>query len=236
MKNLLASLLLLGATVANAGAGADDTVILYQLTGAIQCGDIDGAPPEKAADLLRAQGVRVTGAERRRLPIAVPDGCGAPTGEANLIEVSKPDWASFSAKTPDAGGYGLWVYDQETILVYQYDGTLQCGMGQEIALETTADLLASVGIKVVSSRKGSDGLSHIAVCGAATGAINVHEIPIEALPAARELGFRVLVTRGMAQQIKPRTPSSRMSAMSGVQSRAMPRSDATTQDSIPLLW
>lgn len=228
MKKLITSLLLAFA----AAISANDTVTLYQLTGAIQCGDTEGIPMEQAADLLRAQGVRVIRTERRQLPIAIPVRCGAPTGEANLIQVSMPDWATFSAKTPDAGGYGVWVYDQETVQIFQYDGTLQCGTGQEIALETTAEVLASVGINVISSRKGTDGLSHIAICGAATGSINVHEIPTESLAAARELGFRVLVTRDMAQQIKPRTQSSRMTV---VHTRSMPMSKAQ-QGAIPLLW
>jgi len=221
--------LLLASTIA---AGANDTVTLYQFTGAIQCGDTAGIPMEQAADLLRAEGVRVISTERRQLPIVIPVRCGAPTGEANLIQVSQPDWATFSAKTPDAGGYGVWVYDQATVLIFQYDGTLQCGTGQEIALETTAQVLASVGINVISSRKGTDGLSHIAVCGASTGAINVHEIPSASLPAARELGFQVLVTREMAQRIKPRTQSSRRT---GMQARSTPRQNPQ-QGPIPLLW
>ncbi len=229
MKKLMASLFL----ACTAAVSANDTVTLYQLTGEIQCGDTPGTPVEQAADLLRAQGVRVIGTEQRQLPVAIPKRCGAPTGEANLIEVSTPDWAAFSAKTPDAGGYGLWIYDQESTLVFQYDGTLQCGMGQEIELETTAELLASVGITAISSRKGIDGLSHITVCGASTGAINVHEIPGESLPAARELGFQLLVTRDMAQQVKPRTKSSRMS---GMQARSMPKPKAKPQGGIPLLW
>ncbi|MEA3277237.1 MAG: hypothetical protein U9Q81_18510 [Pseudomonadota bacterium] len=229
MNKTVAFLFLLCA----ATAGAYETVTLYQLTGAIQCVDETGVPAERAADLLRGQGVKVVSAERRKLPLDVTTGCGAPTGEANVMTVAAADWAAFTAKNPDAGGYGLWVFETSTVEVYKYDGTMQCGLGHEIPLGEMAKELKAAGIEVLQSRKGTDGLTHISVCGASTGAINVYTIERDALPSARELGYRLLLTREMTQQIKPRVSTQRMV---GMQARSTPRPAAKAREPIPLLW
>jgi hypothetical protein len=227
MKPLLPLVLLLALPL----AAANDTVTVFQLSGALQCIERPGVPLERAADLLRAQGVKVIAAERRQLPVEVGERCGAPTGEANVIRVAAADWAAFTAQNPDAGGYGIWVFEGETIEVYKHDGTLQCGMGEEIPLAKMAEELAGAGIEVLGSRKGSDGLAHITVCGASTGAINVCTIRRSDLDTARALGFRLLVSREMTQRIKPRAKRT-----VGIQARPLPKPLTRVGDPIPVLW
>jgi hypothetical protein len=154
-------------------------------------------------------------------------------GEANVMKIAAADWSAFLAKNPDAGGYGLWVFDESTVQVYKYDGTLQCGMGHEIPLEEMARELEATGIEIVASRKGTDGLVHISVCGASTGAINVYVIDRVSLATAQRLGYRLLVTRDMTQQIKPRVTEKRKVGMT---TRSPPLSPSTPQETIPLLW
>jgi hypothetical protein len=209
---------------------ANETVTVYQLSGQRQCVEGGGVPAEQAADLLRGQGVKVMDAERRSLPLEPAELCGAPTGEANVITIAAADWAAFTNKNPDAGGYGLWVFDDTTAQVFMYDGTLQCGMGEEIPLEQMAEALRTKGIEVIESRKGTDGLMHISVCGASTGAINVFTINRDDLDAARELGFRLLVSRETSQRVK--RPVKKRPA--GMQIPGTP--PAKTASPIPLLW
>lgn len=229
MKKIPILLLFLCATI----VGANDTVTVYQLTGAIQCVDDTGIPAEQAADLLRGQGVKVVSVEQTELPLHVTESCGAPTGKANVIKVAAADWSAFTSKNSDAGGYGLWVFDESSVEVYKYDGTLQCGMGHEIPLEEMTKELETAGIEVLASRKGSDGLAHIAVCGASTGAINVYTITRDDLRTAQRLGFMLLVTREMTQQVKPRGSTQRQV---GMQARSLPRAPERAAEPIPLLW
>ena len=93
--------------------------------------------------------------------------------------------------------------------------------------------LAGAGIEVMTSRKGTDGLSHISVCGASTGATNVYVVEGDALPAAQKLGYRLLVTREMTQQIKPSVSKPRQVGMAA---RALPLAPAKAPRPIPLLW
>ncbi len=64
------------------------------------------------------------------------------------------------------------------------------------------DQLAAAGIEVLASRKDKDGLDHIA-SRASTGAINVYTISQAALAIAEQVGFDPLVTRELAEAIKP---------------------------------
>lgn len=72
--------------------------------------------------------------------------------------------------------------------VYKYDGTKQCGEGQEISLEAMSKQLEN--IKVLSMSKKNDGMMRIQVCGAPTGQANVYEIDTENLAKAKKLGFQ----------------------------------------------
>lgn len=230
------TLILLLAVWALAAESAEtETLKVYHLTGAIQCLEGTGIPPDQAADLLRGQGVKVVSAERRKLPQNGADKCGAPAGEANVMKVAAADWSAFLAKHPDAGGYGLWVFDETNVPVYKYDGTLQCGMGQEIPLEEMEKELRTAGIDVISSRKGTDGLVHIGVCGASTGTINVFVIDSGLLSTVRRLGYRLLVTREKIQRIAPRDAASRQIRTANGTSTPDPDRSAPPGP-VPLLW
>lgn len=76
----------------------------------------------------------------------------------------------------------------DRVFVYKYDGSLQCGMGKAIPLETMAKELQ--GIPILSSVKKRDGLMHIQVCGSITGMANVYEINSKNLRAAEAKGFK----------------------------------------------
>lgn len=74
------------------------------------------------------------------------------------------------------------------VLVYKYDGSLQCGQGKAIPLEIMARQLQ--GVTIFSSYKKADGLMHIQVCGSPTGIANVYEIAAKDLPLAEGKGFK----------------------------------------------
>ncbi len=223
------ALLVLLVALVSAPLGANETVTIYQFAGQRQCVPGQGVPVEKAADLLRAQGIKVREAERRHLPLDIGQHCGAPTAEANVLTLSATDWAAFTAKNPDAGGYGVWAFDDGQVEVFMYDGTLQCGHGEEIPLERQAEILTAKDIKVMNSRKGTDGHLHIAVCGASTGAINIFAINPDDLAAARELGFSLLITQEMTERLMRPAPRPAPSASS-------PPLDHPATEAIPLLW
>jgi len=87
-----------------------------------------------------------------------------------------------SAPTSIAGG------PQLKVKVYKSDGSLQCGMGKKIPLETMEKELK--GIQIFSKSNRNDGLMRIQVCGAPTGDANVYEIKKEDLEKAVKLGFK----------------------------------------------
>jgi hypothetical protein len=69
----------------------------------------------------------------------------------------------------------------DTVQVFRYDGSLQCGMGQAVPLEEMAKELSVVNITVLSSEKRVPGFI-IALCGAPTGLASVYEIAEDDLP------------------------------------------------------
>lgn len=77
---------------------------------------------------------------------------------------------------------------QLKVKVFKPDGSLQCGMGSKIPLETMENELK--GIKVYSRTNMNDGLMRIQVCGAATGQSNVYEISRSDLDKALKAGFK----------------------------------------------
>lgn len=80
------------------------------------------------------------------------------------------------------------VASSDRVFVYKYDGSLQCGKGKPISLETMAQELA--GIPIISSNKKTDGLMHIQACGSITGMANVYEISSKHLKKAEAKGFK----------------------------------------------
>ncbi len=77
---------------------------------------------------------------------------------------------------------------QLKIKVFKPDGSLQCGMGAKIPIETTEKELKN--IKVYSRSNKNDGLMRIQVCGAPTGQSHVFEIDKSNLERALKAGFK----------------------------------------------
>ncbi len=74
------------------------------------------------------------------------------------------------------------------VLVYKYDGSLQCKMGKPVSLNEMKNELR--GIPIYSMEKKQDGQMHIQVCGSITGQANVFEISGADLKEAEKRGFR----------------------------------------------
>jgi hypothetical protein len=87
-----------------------------------------------------------------------------------------------------ADAAGANKVNSDRVLVYKYDGSLQCGMGKAVSLDAMAKELS--GIPIHSSIKKRDGLMHIQVCGSITGMANVYEIPTSSLKQAEGKGFK----------------------------------------------
>jgi hypothetical protein len=75
------------------------------------------------------------------------------------------------------------------VLVYRYDGSLQCNMGKPVSPQTMKKDLK--GITVYSMEKKQDGQMHVQVCGAITGQANVFEISAKDLKEADKKGFKL---------------------------------------------
>ena len=179
--------LLLGAA---ATARAADSLLVYELAGTVQCSDQPGHSPAAAAKALRALGLPVLSAERRRLPRPMPERCNAPTGDVNVFRVPAADWRRFVASGLATEEYLPWTFGDDRIEVYRHDGSRQCEPGSGTAPADMAEALRSAGVEVHGSRSGHDGLNRAAVCGAPTGNIDIFSIDASDLEAARELGFR----------------------------------------------
>lgn len=74
------------------------------------------------------------------------------------------------------------------IKVFKYDGSVQCG-NTGVAPDVMALELKNAGIEVFCIQQGHDGLMRTAVCGAATGNINIYSIDSADLSAAAAIGF-----------------------------------------------
>ncbi len=77
----------------------------------------------------------------------------------------------------------------KNILVFKYDGTKQCGEGQEITLDAMSRQLRE--IKIISMTKKHDSMMRIQVCGSPTGQANVYEISSTDLDKAKSYGFQL---------------------------------------------
>lgn len=75
------------------------------------------------------------------------------------------------------------------VLVYKYDGSLQCEMGSGVSLDAMAKELK--GITVYSKQRRHDGLMHAQVCGSRTGYANVYEISAKDLEEAQARKFQL---------------------------------------------
>lgn len=229
---MLKIILIVFASFIISDAVADEIVTLFQFNGSLQCHESIVINPEESAQILIAAGLKVISRFSDNVPYGIPKKCGAPTGEANLLTVSAADWFKFTKKQPATLGFGVWVFDRPTLEIFKYDGTLQCSQGKEIPLETMAKELADKDIEVTNSRKGRDGLTHITVCGASTGILNVYTIGAESLAKAKVLGFKGLITQSMANEMVSPSTARRGSA----QPRTVPRGFTPQTTQVPRLW
>lgn len=85
------------------------------------------------------------------------------------------------------------VHNPDRIMVYKYDGSVQCE-ASGVAVEDMRRELTRAGVEVVCGRKAQDGRAYPAMCGAATGRINVYTIDAADLDAAEALGFKSVGT------------------------------------------
>lgn len=83
--------------------------------------------------------------------------------------------------------------EPQSISVYRYDGSVQCEQGGT-SVETMRKELMSEGVGVTCGRKAQDGKVYPAMCGAATGRINVFTIDGADLRRAEALGFKSVET------------------------------------------
>src|SRR6266853_1340454 len=74
------------------------------------------------------------------------------------------------------------VFSADTVKVFRYDGSLQCGMGQAVPLDEMAKELTAANIRILSSEKRVVSGFIIALCGAPTGIANVYEIAKDDFP------------------------------------------------------
>ena len=90
---------------------------------------------------------------------------------------------------------------QPYVKVYKYDGSIQCDSAG-VELDTMALELINIGIDVVCSQKGHDGLVRATVCGGDTGNINIFKINRVNLSDAESIGFESVSTLGEYQDQK----------------------------------
>ncbi|MAT64768.1 MAG: hypothetical protein CMN57_03905 [Gammaproteobacteria bacterium] len=83
--------------------------------------------------------------------------------------------------------------EPNTIMVYKYDGSVQCEESG-VAVEEMRLELTRAGVEVLCGRKAQDGRAYPAMCGAATGRINVYTIQASDLVRAQGLGFKSVET------------------------------------------
>lgn len=101
-------------------------------------------------------------------------------GQANKDAKTATPAVSEVAVTPSSSS--------NRVKVFKYDGSLQCGQGEKIAIATMQKELKD--IKVFSSQNQNDGMMRIQLCGSPTGNANVYEIDRKDLEAALKLGFK----------------------------------------------
>lgn len=109
------------------------------------------------------------------LAIAALTACS--TGNCRRIQSKNPN-AKAKEQSPDR------------VMVFKYDGSLQCGMGKPIPLSDMQSELKAKKINVHKSKSEHDGLMHIQMCGSPTGQANVFEISKKDLAKAEALGFK----------------------------------------------
>jgi hypothetical protein len=173
-----------------------DTVKVFRYDGSLQCSMGQAVPLDEMAKELTAVNIRILLSEKRVVSGLVIALCGAPTGIANVYEIAKDDLPRLPADQQGVKGFQLWVYDDPSIEVAKYDGSLQCEMGRPVSLDEMEKELRAANIAVQAKAKKADGIRHPQMCGASAGTMNVYRINRSELEKARVLGF-VLYIEGI---------------------------------------
>jgi len=83
------------------------------------------------------------------------------------------------------------LYDDSTVSyvkVFKYDRSVQCE-NSGVAIDAMALELINIGVDVICSQKGHDGLVRAYLCGENTGIINIYKINKTNLIDAKNIGF-----------------------------------------------
>jgi hypothetical protein len=174
---------------------------VYRPDGSVQCDTGSGRSLAEDQKDLESLGANVISSEKKTLPFRVPARCGAMTNNANTYVISESDWRKIKRGFVGPSKFGRWIFDSKTVVVYMLDDTVFCGGGKEISLEAMAKVLTNAGINIVSQRKSTDGLMHMAVCGGITGSVNTYEILSSDLDKALDMGFRYFITSDTSKMI-----------------------------------
>jgi hypothetical protein len=146
---------------------------------------------------LTAVHIRVLSSEKSVVSGFIIALCGAPTGRANVYEITKDDLPRIPTDRQGVKRFQPWVFAGPSIEVAKYDGSLQCEMGRPVSLEEMAKELRAADIAVQAKAKKADGIQHPQMCGASTGTMNVYRISTSDWEKARVLGF-VLYIEGIS--------------------------------------
>ena len=197
MRTWRLSTMTAGLTVMMTGTGfSADTVQVFRYDGSLQCGMGQAVALDEMAKEFTAVNIRVLSSEKRVVPGFIIALCGAQTGIANVYEIAKDDLPRIPADPQGVKRFQSWVYDGPSIEVANYDGSLQCEMGQPVSLDQMEKELRAANIVVEARAKKADGIQHPQMCGASTGIMNVYRIKTSDLENARVLGF-VLYIEGI---------------------------------------
>ncbi len=167
----------------------DRQLKIFKYMESTQCNN-DGIPLKKMAEELRAAGIRFTCAHHGNDGMAYPTVCGGATGDINVFRIYRSD-LPLARRLGYAPVSTLPQYQDRPCpapKVFKYDGSTQCN-NDGIPLKKMAQELIDGGVDVICAQKASDGMMYPAVCGGASGVINVYLIHPENLPDAEALGF-----------------------------------------------
>jgi hypothetical protein len=101
---------------------------------------------------------------------------------------------SYAVNSPSASAEDLRPGPIERQLkIFKYAQSTQCN-NDGIPLKKMAEELKAAGITFTCAQRANDGMAYPAVCGGATGDINVFQIYSSDLPLARRLGYAPVST------------------------------------------
>ncbi len=117
---------------------------------------------------------------------------GCANGHCRVIAEQQKAAAEKNAAPPTTvqkGGVTVTKTAVEKVMVYKYDGTLQCNQGKLIPIELMKKDLD--GITVYSQSSKPDGVMRIQLCGTPTGMAHLFEIAKADVDKAIAKGFQV---------------------------------------------